>query len=56
MRESEGAWGSNRTGFRVELSLRSASADGVEFYSPYHPNNAVWPRITAYYDTVCPSP
>lgn len=56
VRESEGAWGSNRTGFRVELALRSTSADGVEFYSPYHPNNAVWPRITAYYDTVCPSP
>ncbi|RKH74766.1 DNRLRE domain-containing protein [Corallococcus aberystwythensis] len=54
VRSGTGTLGSNGTGFRVELGLRSDSSDGVEFYSPYVASDAVWPKLTLYFDRPCP--
>lgn len=54
VRSSSGTLGTNGTGFRLELGLRSDSSDGVEFYSPYWDVSAVQPKVTLYFDRPCP--
>ncbi|MFP2895515.1 DNRLRE domain-containing protein [Corallococcus sp. 4LFB] len=54
VRSGTGTLGTNGTGFRVELGLRSDSSDGVEFYSPYVASDAVWPKLVLYFDRPCP--
>ncbi|WP_375759907.1 DNRLRE domain-containing protein [Corallococcus exercitus] len=54
VRGGTGTLGTNGTGFRLELGLRSDSSDGVEFYSPYFGTDIHWPKLTLYFDRPCP--
>ncbi|WP_158626535.1 DNRLRE domain-containing protein [Corallococcus interemptor] len=54
VRGRSGTLGTNGTGFRLELGLRSDSSDGVEFYSPYHGQDVYRPKLTLYFDRPCP--
>ncbi|MGE6762345.1 DUF7594 domain-containing protein [Corallococcus interemptor] len=54
VRSGSGTLGTNGTGFRLELGLRSNSSDGVEFYSPYHGLDLYHPKLTLYFDRPCP--